>query len=350
MDDLTGLTIDCFRITEPIGHGGMSSVYLAIDKELDRQVALKVPHTKYISDSGFSRRFMREAKAMARLRHVNIIQIYRIGSHGELPSFAMEYVDGESLSDLIEREGPLPVNVAVDYTIQIARALDHAHKKDVIHRDIKPANILIDFSEHTYVTDFGVSKILSDETTQQTIGVVGTPQYMSPEQCGAGQVDPRSDIYSLGVVFFEMLTGVPPFKGDTPAETMDKHVSKRPEFPDTFKEDLPQSIQSIIARMLEKDPDQRYQDIPALLEDLQSLKQEDTGSELDIPEPTASWDVGPEEGQDFILPAQRPHTRWPVFIFAGILIVCACLLAGSDILKSQGDLNPATIMHFLLGD
>jgi serine/threonine-protein kinase len=235
VNTLTGELLGVFQIIKLLGQGGMSSVYLALDTSLERQVALKIPHERFFQDAKFVDRFMREARAMAKLKHTNIVQIYTVGAHEDIPFFAMEYVEGKPLSDVIAEEGPLNVSEALGYLKQIAAALGAAHEMHVIHRDIKPANILVEPSGRVLVTDFGVSKILSEDASQQTLALVGTPQYMSPEICLGEEFDHRTDIYSLGALFFEMLTGVPPFKGATPIETMRRQVSETPEIPEELK-------------------------------------------------------------------------------------------------------------------
>ena len=327
MDDLIGLTIDHFQILRLVGRGGMSSVYLALDKELEREVALKVPHSRFINDSSFTRRFRREAKAMARLRHTNIVQIFSVGSHGDMPFFAMEYVEGESLSELLKREGPLDVRKALDYLKQILRAIDCAHKSDIIHRDIKPSNVLADSSGRMLVTDFGVSKILSDETSHQTIGVVGTPRYMSPEQCEGCELDHRTDLYSLGVLLFEMLSGIPPFTGDTPEETMQKHLRERPRFPEDIKQRLSAGLQNIVSKMLEKDRDNRYESVSAVLLDIENLGQDTTAPLLRRESKRSSLDA-----EAFISEFKSRRKRWSMLVTASLIAVCVIGFALSRVL------------------
>lgn len=271
MDNLIGLTIGNFEILKLLGRGGMSSVYLASDKELERHVALKIPHERFQDRPSFVKRFRREAMAMARLRHPNIVQIYSVGSHGELPFFAMEHVRGKSLDGLIREKGPLSARLALDYIAQVARAIEYAHKKGIVHRDIKPANILVESSRRLLVTDFGVSKMLSAEETKETIGFIGTPQYMSPEQCGQGTLDHRTDIYSMGAVLFEMLTGQAAFSSDSPAEVIKKQLFDMPEFPLEFRDKIPDKLQALITKMLAKDPEQRYPDVRSLLRAIEDI-------------------------------------------------------------------------------
>jgi tetratricopeptide (TPR) repeat protein/predicted Ser/Thr protein kinase len=319
MDRLIGITIGDFEIREVIGRGGMSSVYLAADKELERDIALKIPHERFLEKSSFVTRFRREAKAMARLRHPNIVQIYSVGNHGEIPFFAMEHVHGNSLEQVIREKGPLKVEKAVKYISQIARAIDYAHKKGVVHRDIKPANILVDSSGRLLVSDFGVSKFLSDEATQDTVGFIGTPQYMSPEQCGQGTLDHRTDIYSMGAVLFEMLTGQAAFSSDSPAEVIKKQLFDMPEFPAEFVDKIPDKLRAIISKMLAKEPEKRYPNVRAFLRDIEKLDRESEEATMALP---------PDKMAE-IRKAARPtaldvkkKSRWR----RGLAIACACAL------------------------
>jgi len=327
MDNLIGLTAGDFRIIKLIGRGGMSSVYLAIDSELERNVALKIPHDRFIDNPGFVKRFRREAKAMARLRHPNIVQIYSVGSHGELPFFAMEYVGGACLDKTIRNKGPFTLGVALDYISQIAHAIEYAHRKGVIHRDIKPANILIDPSGRLLVTDFGVSKMMSEEITQDTVGFVGTPQYMSPEQCGQGDLDHRTDIYSMGAVLFEMLTGKPAFSSDSPAAIIKKQLFDMPEFPSGFEEKTPKRVMAIISKMLAKDPGERYPDIRSFLHELEKAQRECEDSAIaSSTAKTVSLKM-PVKKRAAAAKPRRKGKRRAALALACLLVVCVASLA-----------------------
>ena len=325
MDSMIGMTIDNFEVLKVIGRGGMSSVYLASDKDLERNVALKIPHERLIDKPSFVKRFRREAKAMARLRHPNIVQIYSVGAHGEIPFFAMEHVHGENLETIIKKQGPLSIGNAIGYVTQIARAIDYAHKKGVIHRDIKPANILVEPSGRLLVTDFGVSKMLSEEATQDTVGFIGTPQYMSPEQCGQGTLDHRTDIYSLGAVLFEMLTGQAAFSSDSPAEIIKKQLFDMPEFPAEFREKIPDKLQAMISKMLAKDPEQRYPNVRSFLRDVERLDRESDAPTQPLSSSTAQTVTLKNPGQLPARKAQRKRRkmRVPALAFACVLVVCA---------------------------
>jgi hypothetical protein len=296
---------------------------MAADKELERNVALKVPHTRFLEKSSFVTRFRREAKAMARLRHPNIVQIYSVGNHGEIPFFAMEHVHGRSLERVIAEKGPLSVEKAVKYISQIARAIDYAHKNGVIHRDIKPANILVDSSGRLLVTDFGVSKMLSNEATQETVGFMGTPQYMSPEQCGQGTLDHRTDIYSMGAVLFEMLTGQAAFSSDSPAEVIKKQLFDMPEFPAEFVDKIPDKLQAIISKMLDKAPENRYPNARAFLRDINKLDRESDAPTMDLPLDKMAEIRKAARPTDRKVKRNGRRKRALAFVFACILVACA---------------------------
>lgn len=261
-----------FHVIELVGRGAMASVYRAFDTELERDVALKIPDPRYADSPSFKQRFNREARAMARLRHRNIVQIYSFGEHEGLPYLAMEYVQGASLSKILADRDRIEIDEALEYILQICDAMECAHEANVVHRDIKPGNILVESSGRVLVADFGISKILTGDTTDDTLTFIGTPIYMSPEQCGEGQLDQRTDIYSLGVIFYEMIVGRPPFDGATPAEIIKSHLLETPGFPTEDGKTLPPNIVKILRKMLSKHPDQRYRDARTLRRELELWK------------------------------------------------------------------------------
>ena len=215
-----------YRIVRRLGSGGMANVYLAEDEELGRQVAIKILNDRHASDDSFVERFRREAKNAAGLSHPNIVSIYDRGEAEGTYYIAMEYLEGRSLKDRIVAEGPLPIPAAIDATRQILHALGFAHRGGVVHRDVKPHNVLLspDGSERRYkVTDFGISRTSASQMTEAG-SIVGTAQYLSPEQARGAPVDQRSDIYSVGIVLYELLTGKLPFTGETPLEIAMKHL------------------------------------------------------------------------------------------------------------------------------
>ncbi|MBV8258695.1 MAG: Stk1 family PASTA domain-containing Ser/Thr kinase [Actinobacteria bacterium] len=259
-----------YRILRKLGAGGMANVYLAEDQELGRRVAIKILNDRHANDEQFVERFRREAKNAAALSHPNIVSIYDRGEAEGTYYIAMEYLDGRSLKELILSRGPAPVNVAVEYARQILSALRFAHRHGIVHRDIKPHNVLVDNEGRVKVTDFGIARAGTSQMTEAG-SIVGTAQYLSPEQARGTDVDPRSDLYSLGVVLYELLTGETPFEGDTPVEIAMKHLSTTPEPPSSHRPDIPRELDWVVMRALAKDPDERYQSADEMDADLERV-------------------------------------------------------------------------------
>jgi beta-lactam-binding protein with PASTA domain/predicted Ser/Thr protein kinase len=259
-----------YRIIRKLGAGGMANVYLAEDQELGRRVAIKILNDRHANDYQFVERFRREAKNAAALSHPNIVSIYDRGEAEGTYYIAMEYLDGRSLKELIVGHGPAPVNVAIEYARQILSALRFAHRHGIVHRDIKPHNVLVDHDGRVKVTDFGIARAGASQMTEAG-SIVGTAHYLSPEQARGGDVDQRSDLYSLGVVLYELLTGSAPFAGQTPVEIAMKHLSSVPEPPSARRPELPHDLDLVVLRALAKDPDDRYQDAEEMEADLDRL-------------------------------------------------------------------------------
>lgn len=257
-DTLIDRTFDNrYVIKRKLGSGGMADVYLAEDQELGRRVALKLLDDRHASDDQFVERFRREAQSAAGLNHPNIVSIFDRGRAEGTYYIAMEYLDGRTLKELLVRNGPTPVPIAIDYARQILGALAFAHRNGIIHRDIKPHNIVVGGDGRLKVTDFGIARSGASQMTEAG-SIVGTAQYLSPEQARGAPVDPRSDLYSLGIVLYEMLTGAVPFTGDAPVEIAMKHLSQVPKPPSALRENVPHDLDAIVMRALAKDPDQRY--------------------------------------------------------------------------------------------
>ncbi len=256
-----------YRIMRKLGTGGMANVYLAEDQELGRRVAIKILDDRHAGDDQFVERFRREAKNAAGLSHPNIVSIYDRGEAEGTYYIAMEYLDGRSLKELIVSRGPAPVNVAVDYTRQILGALRFAHRHGIVHRDIKPHNVLVDAEGRLKVTDFGIARAGASQMTEAG-SIIGTAQYLSPEQARGAPVDQTSDLYAVGVVLYELLTGAVPFGGDTPVEIAMKHLSVVPEPPSEKRADIPQDPDLVGMRALAKDPSERYQSADEMDDDL----------------------------------------------------------------------------------
>src|SRR6202795_869698 len=247
-----------YRIIRKLGSGGMANVYLAEDQELGRRVAIKILNDRHAGDDQFVERFRREAKNAAGLSHPNIVSIYDRGEAEGTYYIAIEYLDGRSLKELIVARGPAPIHLAVDYARQILAAFRFAHRHGIVHRDIKPHNVLVDGEGRLKVTDFGIARSGASQMTE--VGsIIGTAQYLSPEQARGAPVDQTSDLYSAGVVLYEMLTGQVPFTGDTPLEIAMKHLSEVPRPPSELRDDVPEDLDMIALRALAKDPEDRYQ-------------------------------------------------------------------------------------------
>ena len=247
-----------YRVIRRLGSGGMANVYLAEDEELGRRVAIKVLDEKHAGDEQFVERFRREAKNAASLSHPNIVSIYDRGEAQGTYYIAMEYIEGRTLKELIQARGPLPIDLAVSSARQILGAIRFAHRKGIVHRDIKPHNVLADGDGRLKVTDFGIARAGASQMTEAG-SIIGTAQYLSPEQARGASVDQRSDLYSAGIVLYEMLTGSVPFTGDTPVEIAMKHISKVPEPPSAHRPEVPEDLDMVVLRALAKDPRERFQ-------------------------------------------------------------------------------------------
>ena len=267
-DTLIGTVFDGrYRIVRKLGAGGMADVYLAEDQELGRQVAIKILNDRHAADDSFIERFRREAKNAAGLSHPNIVSIYDRGEAEGTYYIAMEFLDGRSLKELIVGRGPAPIKVAIEYARNILAALAAAHRQGIVHRDIKPHNVLIGAEGRVKVTDFGIARSGASQMTE--VGsIIGTAQYLSPEQARGAPVDQTSDLYSAGVVLYEMLTGQVPFTGDTPLEIAMKHLSEVPRPPSEHRPEIPHDLDSIVLRALAKDPSERYQSAEEMDADL----------------------------------------------------------------------------------
>ena len=246
-----------YIVMRKLGSGGMADVYLAEDKELGRRVALKLLNDRHANDEQFVERFRREAQSAAGLNHPNIVSIFDRGQAEGTYYIAMEYLEGRTLKELLVRNGPSPVPIAIDYARQILGALGFAHRNGIVHRDIKPHNIVVRKDGRLKVTDFGIARSGASQMTEAG-SIVGTAQYLSPEQARGAPVDARSDLYSLGIVLYEMLTGRVPYTGDAPVEIAMKHLTAVPDPPSKLRPDVPHDLDAVVMRALAKDPEQRY--------------------------------------------------------------------------------------------
>src|SRR5690349_9274559 len=259
-----------YRLDRKIGSGGMADVWLAEDTELDRKVAVKILHDKYAQDSEFVQRFQREAQAAAGLQHPNVVGIFDRGSFDGTYFIAMEYVDGPSLKDLVK--GGMGPKDAIDYTRQILKAARFAHRKGIVHRDLKPQNVLIDDEGRARVADFGIARAGENSDITATGSVMGTAQYISPEQAQGKPTTPRSDIYSIGVILYEALTGRVPFQGESAVAVALKQVSEAPRRPSAVNPNVPPALDAVVMRALAKDPDARFRDADAFLRALDAAE------------------------------------------------------------------------------
>jgi len=249
----------------------MATVYLANHRLLERKVAVKILNPEYASDEEFVRRFRREAQAAASLSHPNIVSIYDVGHEGDIHYIVMEYVPGETLKELINREGPLPVRRAVDIATQICDALVCAHRNRIIHRDIKPHNILLTEDGRAKVSDFGIARAAASATLTHSGSIVGSVHYFAPEQARGSITDEKSDVYSLGIVLYEMLTGKVPFQGESPISVALRHVQERIPSPRETVPSIPPEVERIVMQAAERDPQQRYQSAAQMLGDLRRV-------------------------------------------------------------------------------
>jgi serine/threonine-protein kinase len=263
-----------YQIIEEIGRGGMGRVYKAIDKELNRIVALKMIKPERSSDPSMVKRFRKEIKLASQITHENVCRINDLGEINGIKYISMQFIDGENLKDFIRTSKRLSIETAIDITRQICQALIAAHKKGVIHRDLKPKNIMLDKKGTAFVMDFGIAKTIGSEDTIKPGAIIGTPYYMSPEQAVGEQVDHRSDIYSLGAIIYEMLAGKPPFKADTIAGLIHKHINETPKSISQFNPQTPVELEKIIMRCLEKKPDRRYQSVDEIMDPLNKAESE----------------------------------------------------------------------------
>lgn len=266
MTDLTHTQLGQYQLTELIRRGGMSMVYKAYQPNLDRFVAVKVLMS--MEDPQFASRFKREARAIAQLQHPNILPIYDHGEQNGLLYLVLQYIEqGITLGDMLTK--PMDVITALQLICRVLDALDYAHHRSIVHRDIKPGNILMPSPSWPMLADFGIAKVLNESQQFTLVGtIIGTAAYIAPEQAIGRQVDARTDVYSVGVVLFEMLTGEIPFDGDTPMEVSMKHAYQQPPSPRQYNPEIPAAVESAVLRALAKDPQQRYQSAAEMAADL----------------------------------------------------------------------------------
>jgi len=275
-----------YRVLRKIGGGGMADVYLCEDLTLGRRVALKVLLQRFLDDPNFVERFRREAKAAAGLNQANLVSIYDWGEVDGTYFIVMEYVEGETLKDLVRRQGRLGGSEAVRISLQLLAALEFAHRSGIVHRDVKPQNVMLDRHGNVKVMDFGIARA-ADSGMTEAGSILGTAQYLAPEQAKGQRVDERSDLYSVGIVIYEMLTGTVPFKGDSAVTVALKHVNEMAAEPAQLVPGLPYALNQIVLKAIAKDPDQRYQTAEQFARDLRS-------AQVGGPVAAAAFDLGAE--------------------------------------------------------
>lgn len=262
-----------YELLEKIGEGGMSEVYKAKCNKLNRFVAVKILKKQFADNKDIAQKFKREATAIANLSDANIVNILDVGTQEDIDYIVMELVTGKTLKELINYSGKLTYNTAIKIALQIAKALDCAHRNNIIHRDIKPQNILVTENGEVKVTDFGIAKSTDSQTITNTTSIIGSAHYLSPEQAKGTYIDFRSDIYSFGIVLYEMVTGRLPFEGDSPVTVALKHLQEEPVSPKNINSAIPDSLNKLILKAIEKEPIKRYQNAKEMIQDLQKIQE-----------------------------------------------------------------------------
>src|SRR4051794_1322964 len=318
-----------YRLEAKLGSGGMSTVYLARDETLDRAVAVKVMHREMSEQADQLERFRQEARAVAKLSHPNVVAVIDAGEDHGYPYIVFEYVEGETLKQRIARVGALDIQEAIAYAIEIARGLTIAHARNMVHRDIKPQNILIDDEGRAKLTDFGISRQLEQDGMTATGRVLGTTDYVAPEQAMGKAVDPRSDIYSLGVVLYEMLVGQVPFKADSQVGVAMKHVNE--ELPDvqSRRPEVSAAVALVVERATTKDPARRYQEVGEMIDDLSTaLEVEAARAGTTSGEATSVLDAVPPPKRNLSVPGRR---SWLAVVV--VLLIAAAVLAAVQLIS-----------------
>ena len=329
-----------YLVESELGRGGMATVFKGTDTVLGRPVAVKVLSRQYSGDANFVTRFRREAQAAASLNHPNLVSVYDTGTDDGVHFIVMEYVEAKTLADYLAGGGRIMPERSIEIAEAVCDALSVAHAHGIIHRDIKPANVMITSKGDVKVTDFGIARVISGaDTLAQTAAVLGTASYLSPEQAQSQPVDQRSDIYSLGVALYEMVTGRPPFSGDSPVMVASKHVLEQPTPPSKLNPDVSPELEAVIMKAMAKNPDNRYQDAEEMKADLERarLGQGVQATPL-LPESALTQRIAPAGPPTAVLPPAAPEDggrrRWwiPALI---ILLILAVLGGGLYLLASS---------------
>jgi hypothetical protein len=353
MDNLQpGQMLDHYRIIGQLGRGGMATVYKAYQASIDRYVAIKVLPSQLAESPEFAARFQQEARIIARLEHPHILPVFDYGESEGVTYFVMRYLDAGTLKDRMEAHRPLPLDEIDRIFTQLADALSYAHTHGIVHRDLKPANALIDSSGNVFLTDFGIAKLLESASPRltQTDAIMGTPAYISPEQAQAQPVDQRSDIYSLGIILYEMATGQVPYTADTPLAVLFKHISDPLPPPSSLKPDIPPSIEKVILKALSKNPQDRFATAAEFLSAWKrALADKDAVRLASEAAPEATVYATPaDQTQRKLAPAARSRSRnvWAIGSILGCIGV-ACLffsVGGVGILAAYWPTNTPTAL------
>jgi len=347
MEDLTGKQLGPYQIVAPLGEGGMAAVFRAYQPGMERYVALKILPRVFADDPAFSARFQREARILAQLQHPHILPVFDFGQAEGYSYIVMPYVPSGTLTDSMQGE-PLPLPRIRQVISQVGDALSYAHGRGLVHRDVKPSNVLIDERGNCLLTDFGVARMVESSVNLTATGtVVGTPAYMSPEQGAGREIDTRSDIYSLGIILYELATGRVPYRAETPIAVVFMHVSAPLPMPRSLNPALPEAVERVILKALAKNPDERYQTAEDMVEALQRAIPEATTVKgkaeprSTAKPPRARWAPSPTlvalpDGQVIAPPApprRMPGWAWGLIVL-GVALV-ALLAAGGILLASR---------------
>ena len=334
---------DRYELEELVGTGGMSSVYRAHDRLLDRKVALKVLHEQYTDDEEYVERFRREARAVAALSHPNIVTVIDRGEHGGRQFIVFEYVAGENLKQLINRRGPAPVTTALELGIQMARALSFAHQQGLVHRDVKPQNVLLNGEGEAKVTDFGIARSLDvQHGMTQTGTVLGTSDYIAPEQAQGQRVDEQTDVYSLGVVLYELLTNEVPFPGENFVAVAMRHINEEPPSIRDKRPDVSPRLEAAIHRAMAKDAADRFPTMIAFCHELDACLAEAHGTQVaPAVRPKRSRAGGGR---------RRGISPWPLILLLAALLAIGAVVAALLIHGTGSDSSTTTTGGAAAGD
>ena len=333
-----------YELGDRLGAGGMATVYLAHDGLLDREVAIKVLDQRYAADPSFVERFRREASAAAALGHPNIVAVYDRGEVAGTYYIVMEYIDGPDLKEVIRRDAPLPAEQAVDYTRQILAALGAAHRRGIVHRDVKPQNVMVGEDGRLKVTDFGIARAGAETGMTEAGSVIGTAQYLSPEQAKGDDVTPSSDCYAAGIVLYEMLTGRVPFDGERPVTVAMKQLNEPPVPPRVFERSIPPALEEVVLVSLAKRPRERFESAEAMSAALAAAMGDAPTGVTAVVAPVAATQVmrQPTEATRVVAPPpdEEPPSagrRWPIWV-AALLVLALVGVAGAFLLRGgDGD-------------